>query len=74
MDETILKKQKEVEEFKMDNATTYQAKNEIQRQVDQSHAQMDKNLKKQMAFNKKLNKLLEETQQKKPFNRDIVFR
>jgi hypothetical protein len=26
-----------------------------------------------MAFNEKLNKLLEETQKKKPFNYDIVF-
>ncbi len=34
---------------------------------------MDRNLQKQMAFNEKLNKLLEETQKKKPFNYDIVF-
>jgi hypothetical protein len=34
---------------------------------------MDMNLQKQMAFNEKLNKLLEETQKKKPFNYDIVF-
>jgi len=34
---------------------------------------MDKNLQKQMAFDEKLNKLLEETQKKKPFNYDIVF-
>jgi hypothetical protein len=27
-----------------------------------------------MAFNEKLNNLLEETQKKKPFNYDIVFR
>jgi len=27
-----------------------------------------------MAFNEKLNKLLEETKKKKPFNYDIVFR
>jgi hypothetical protein len=26
-----------------------------------------------MAFNEKLNKLLEETQKKKPFNYDIIF-
>ncbi len=55
----------------MDNANEYQAKNEIQRQVDQRHAHMDKNLQKHMALNEKLNKLLEETQKKKPFN--IVF-
>ncbi len=60
MEETLLKRQKEVEELKVDNANAYQAKNEIQRQVDQKHAQMDKNLQKQMAFNEKLNKLLEE--------------
>jgi hypothetical protein len=34
---------------------------------------MDRILQKQMAFNEKLNKLLEETQKKKPFNYDIVF-
>jgi hypothetical protein len=34
---------------------------------------MDKNLQKQMAFNEKLNKLLEEILMKKPFNYDIVF-
>ncbi len=32
-----------------------------------------RNLQKQMAFNEKLNKLLEEIQKKKPFNYDIVF-
>ncbi len=73
MEETFLKQQKEVEELRVDNANAYQAKNEIQNQVDQRHAQMDRNLKKQMAFNEKLNKLLEETQNKKPFNYDIVF-
>ncbi len=35
---------------------------------------MDRNLQKQMAFNEKLNKILEEIQKKKPFNYDIVFR
>ncbi len=35
---------------------------------------MDRNLQKQMAFNEKLNKLLEETQKKKPCNYDIVFK
>jgi len=34
-------------------------------QVDQRHAQMDINLQKEIAFNEKLNKLLEETQKKK---------
>jgi hypothetical protein len=33
---------------------------------------MDMNLQKQMAFNEKLDKLLEETQ-KKPSNYDIIF-
>ncbi len=57
----------------MDNANAYQTKNEIQRQADQRHAQMDRNLQKQMAFNETLNKLLEEIQKKKPFNYDNVF-
>ncbi len=70
MEETFLKQQ-ELEELKVD--TAYQVKNEIQRQVDQKHAQTNKNLQKQMAFNDKLNKLLEETQKKKPLNYDIVF-
>jgi hypothetical protein len=43
----------------VDNANAYQAKNGIQMQVDKRHAQMDINLQKQMAFNEKLNKLLE---------------
>jgi hypothetical protein len=34
---------------------------------------MDINLQKQLVFNEKLNKLLEETQKKKPFNYDFVF-
>jgi hypothetical protein len=34
---------------------------------------MDKNLQKQIDFNKKLHKLLEETQRVKPFNYDSVF-
>jgi hypothetical protein len=42
-------------------------------QVDQRHAQMDINLQKEIAFNEKLNKLLEETQKKKPFNYDFFF-
>ncbi len=66
--------EKEVEELKVDNANAYQAKNEVQREVDQKHAQMGINLQKWMTFNEKLNKLLKETQKKKPFNYDIVFR
>jgi uncharacterized FlaG/YvyC family protein len=62
-----------VEELRVDNANAYQTKNEIQRQADQRHAQMDRNLQKQMAFNETLNKLLEEIQKKKPFNYDNVF-
>jgi len=61
MKEIILKQQKEVEELKVDNAHAYQIKNEIQRQVDHMHAQMDSNLQKQITFNEKLNKLLKET-------------
>ncbi len=34
---------------------------------------MDINLQKQLVFNEKLNKLLEETQKTKPFNYDFVF-
>jgi hypothetical protein len=34
---------------------------------------MDRNLQKQVTFNEKLNKLLEEIQKKKPLNYDIVF-
>ncbi len=73
MEKTFLKQQKEVEELKVDNTNAYQAKNEVQRQADQRHAQMDRNLQKQMAFNEKLNKLLEETQKKKPFKYDTIF-
>ncbi len=73
MEETFLKQQKEVEELRVDNANAYQAKNEVQRQADKTHAHVDKNSKKQMAFNEKLNKLLEEIQKKKLFNYDIVF-
>ncbi len=58
----------------MGNANAYQAKNGIQKQVDQRHARMDKKLQKQKAFNEKLHKLSEETQKVKPFNCDIVFR
>jgi hypothetical protein len=46
MEETLLKQQKEVEELKVDNANGDQIKNEIQRQADKRHAQMDKNLQK----------------------------
>jgi hypothetical protein len=35
---------------------------------------MDRNLQKWMAFNEKLNKLLEETQNKKPFNCGTIFK
>jgi hypothetical protein len=62
-----LKQQKELE-FKVNNVNVYQANNEIQRQFNQEHAQMDRNLQKWKAFNEKLQKLLEETQEVKPFN------
>ncbi len=62
-----------MEEFKVDNGNAYQTKNKTQRQVDQRHAHMDKNLQKQMVFNEKLNKFLEEILLKKLFNYDIVF-
>jgi hypothetical protein len=73
MEEIMLKQQKEVEELKMDNASAYQVKNEIQSQAYSRHAHMDINLQKQMASNEKLNKLLEEIQKKKSFDYDIVF-
>jgi hypothetical protein len=46
MKETFLKQWKEVEELIVDDANAYQVENEIQRQVDQRHAQMDKILQK----------------------------
>ncbi len=58
----------------MDNVNAYQAKNEVQRQFDQRHGHMDRNLQKHKAFNEKLQKLLKETQKVKPFNYDSVFR
>ncbi len=65
IEETFLQ-QKEMEELKVDNANAYQVKNEVQRQVGHRHAQMDRNLQKQMAFNEKQNKLLDMTPKKKP--------
>jgi hypothetical protein len=38
MEETFFKQHKEVEDLKMDNANVYQAKNEIQKQVNQRRA------------------------------------
>ncbi len=73
IEETLLKQQMEVEELKVNNANAYQAKNEIQKQVDQKYAKMDRNLHKQLAFNEKLNRLLEETQKIKLFNYDTIF-
>ncbi len=57
----------------MEVGNVYEAKNDIQGQVDCMHAQMNRNLQKQMAFNEKLQELLEETQRIKPFNYDSVF-
>ncbi len=45
----------------MDNANAYQTKNEIQRQVNQRHAQMDKNLQKQMVLQTSRRNLEEKT-------------
>ncbi len=73
MEQTVLKQQKELEDLKMEIGNVYQAKSEIQRQVYQRHAQMDQKLQKQMAFNEKLHKLLEEMERIKPFNYDSVF-
>ncbi len=44
MEEILLKQQKEVEELRMDNVNEYQANNEIQKQANYRHAQMDGNL------------------------------
>ncbi len=56
----------------MEVGNVYQTKNDIQKQVDQRHAQMDKNLQKQMAFNEKLQKLQKEAKRVKPLNYDSV--
>ncbi len=45
MEQTFLKQQKELE-FKVNNVNAYQANNEILRQFNQRHAQMDRNLQK----------------------------
>ncbi len=74
IEETFLKQQKEMEELKVDNANAYQVKNEVQRQASHRHAQMDRNLQKQMAFNEKQNKLLDMTPKKKAFNYDFFYR
>ncbi len=52
--QTLLKQQKILEDLRVEVGNVYQVKNEIQRQADQKHAQMDKNLQMQMAFNEKL--------------------
>ncbi len=57
----------------MEVGNVYQTKNDIQKQADQRHAHMDKILQKQMAFDEKLQKLLEEAKRVKPFNYDSVF-
>jgi hypothetical protein len=44
MDHILLKWQKELEELTMEVGNEYQAKNDVQKQADQKHAQMDKNL------------------------------
>jgi hypothetical protein len=62
-----------LEELRMEVGNVYQAKNGIQWQAYQRHAQMDKNLYKHMAFNEKLQKLLEETRKVNLFNYDSVF-
>jgi 6-pyruvoyl-tetrahydropterin synthase len=55
-----LNQHKELEEFIMDIGNVYQTKNEVQRQFDESHTKMDKNLERQMVCNEKLQKLIEE--------------
>ncbi len=73
VEQTFLKQQKELEELKMEVGNVYQANNDIQRQADQRHAQMDRNLQKQMTFNEKLQKFLKDAHIIKPFNNDNVF-
>jgi len=73
MEQIILKQHKELEELRMDVGNVYQAKNDIQKQADERHAHMDKNLQKQIAFDEKLQKLLKEAKRVKPFNYDSVF-
>jgi ribosome-binding ATPase YchF (GTP1/OBG family) len=60
-------------ELRMEVGNVYQAKNDIQKQANQRHAHMDKNLQKQMAFDEKLQKLIKEAKRVKPFNCDSVF-
>jgi hypothetical protein len=62
-----------LEELRMEVGNVYQTRSDIQRQVNKRHARMDGKLQKHMAFNEKLNKLLEETRRIKPFNYDNVF-
>lgn len=72
-EQTLLKQQKDLEELKMEVGNVYQTNNDIEKQANQRHAQMNKNLQKQMAFNEKLHKLIEETRRIKPFIYDNVF-
>ncbi len=53
-------KQKELEELKVDIGNVYQSKNELQRQFDHRQTKVDRNLQRQMAFNKRLHKVIEE--------------
>jgi hypothetical protein len=46
MEQTLLKKQKELEELKVDIGNVYQTKNDIQMELWPKAWQMDKNLQK----------------------------
>ncbi len=74
MEQILLKQQKELEELTMDISNVQQAKNEVQRQSNQKQAKMDKKLQRHMAFNEKLQKLLEDAQGIKLFNYDNVLK
>ncbi len=74
MEQSFLKKQKELEELKEDIGNVCQSKNEIQRQSKQRQVKMDRNLQMQMVANERLQHVLEQAKGIKPFNYDNVFR
>ncbi len=59
MEQILLKQQKELEKLREDIGNVYQSKNKIQRQFEQRQTEMDKNFKKKMAFNERLQHVFE---------------
>ncbi len=59
MEQMLLKQLKELEKLREDIGNVYQSKNKIQRQFEQRQVEMDKNFQKQMAFNERLQHVLE---------------